>query len=248
MDGESHCHDSLRLAAGKRLYETFRKPSLMNTPTLEDVHALVEALDTDMDKLDVRNLSPDKKAHINDGFKMITVQLIANAETLENLMSKLDEFETISDMQKANADTLATSTEDVNVIKSELMTKLDGLNTISEMQKTNAGPLDTFTADVKMMKSELITKLDEFKMMSALQNVNAEQLHNLTKFVSRLALYSSYHEYLKAGYTTSGKYWISIPYTSKPLNVYCDQDTDCGDGLFSSADRMDRLLQGLGGL
>ena len=75
--------DNYALAARNHLYDTFRKPSSMDMQTLGDVRALVEALDTHMDKLDARTLFPDKRSYGN--VKTMAEMLRANADKLDNL-------------------------------------------------------------------------------------------------------------------------------------------------------------------
>ena len=204
---EANDDDNLILAARKRSYETFPKPSSNDMQPLGDVRALVQALGSHTDNLGARTLQLDKRAHMNDAFQTITELLKANADTLDTLTGHVD-----------------TLTGDVKIMKSEI-------NMISDMQKTNADRQATLTGNVEIMKSEIMAKLDEFKPMLAMQKVNEEKLDDLTKDVERLGLYSSCLEYMNDGYTTSGKFRISLPNTNEQVNVYCDQNTDGGGWL-----------------
>ena len=220
---KSAVDDNLGSAARKRFYKTFPKPSSDDMQILGDVRALVQALGAKKDKFDERALLPDKRAYMHDADEMTWELLKANADTLgtltgdvkmmkSELMTKLDEFNAISDMQITNADTrLDTLTDDVKMMKANTETRLD-----------------TLTGDVKMIKSELMTKLDEFK---SIKKANSEKLDTLTKYVAWHILFSSCLEYLNAGFTKSGEYQVYIPHTMNRLNVYCDQDTDGGGWL-----------------
>ena len=292
---------NLGSAASKRLHRPFSKPSSVNMQRLGDLRALVQALGTNTDKLDVRTLFPDKRTY--EDLKTATEMIKANADKLDGLTTYVKMMK--SEFMTMNADKLDDLSADVKMMKSQLMTinadKLDELNTDismvkSELMTTSADKLDDLTADVKTMKSELMAmntnKLDDLtadvKMMkSELMTMKMTINHMDPLFVSMFVMlteitfatsvriahhekdmteivnyfqnnvksgsdildkklppvfefytgsspgtgYTSCVAYHKAGYTTSGKYWITIPDTSETLNVYCDQETDGGGWL-----------------
>ena len=219
---KTNVDENVILAARKPTFQTDHGSSSLNLPENRNLHALWKLPTINKDKPDAMTLLSDKRAYMHDPFQTMTKQLDANKDTLETL------------------------TEDIGMMKSEIISKLDEFKTMSETQRAKGNALSTLAEDVKIMKEQLISNLDElntkadkshdmvsdqYKNISKTIKSNSDKLDLLTKYIERLALYSSCLGYLKAGFTTSGEYMITIPYTKQILTVYCDQETDGGGWL-----------------
>ena len=215
--------DNNGLAARKRSFWTDYKSSSLDTPIFGDLRTLTEPQNSLVGKQDPQHSLSDKRAYMHDPFMTMSEQLETVANTL-NILS-----------------------EGVQTIKSEFAEKLNDMKEISEKQKPIACTLDTctLTGEVKNMKSEFGEKLNaltgdinmmksDLKTMSAKQNANTDTLNTLTRDVkvikSELVSHSCL-DYLKAGYTKSGEYRITIPSINQKLTVYCDQENDGGGWL-----------------
>ena len=202
--------DNLGLAARKSLHGTLSKPSAIGTPRHEDFNALIKALGTHTDKLDTRTLLPDKRAHMNDAFETITELLKANANTLDTLTGDLNTLTGDVQMMKANADS-----------------RLDTLT----------GDVNTFSGDFKMMISDLMTKLDEFKTISELQKVNADTLDTLTGDV----------EMMKSEIMTKLNEFKTISDLQKANGVKLDNLTSIPDKTANMSDQLNTISEILKG-
>lgn len=226
--------DNYALAARKRLYETLRNPS-MDMQTLGDVRALVQALDTHMDKLDARTLFPDKRAY--GEVKTVAEMLRANADKLDNLTGEVNY---LIDSEKID------KTENLS---SKIIGKLESMNADLTTRLDNMNPyfisMFVMLADISFATSLRLAKHeDDMKHLFYYFRNNIEtdtDRETLGKKLSPVfqwytgtagsALYTSCLDYRNNGYTKSGVYMIYIPNTTTELNVYCDQVTDGGGWL-----------------
>ena len=224
--------DNYALAARKRLYETFRKPSSMDMQTLGDVRALVHALGTHTDKLDARTLFPDKRAY--GEVKTMAEMLRVNADKLDNLTGDVN---FLIDSEKID------KTENLS---SAIIGKLEGMNVDLTARLDNMNPLFismfVMLADISFATSLRLAKHEnDMRYMRDYfrENIKTDadkitldkKLSPVFKWYTGSILYTSCLDYLHAGYTKSGVYMISVPDTTTELNVFCDQDTDGGGWL-----------------
>ena len=228
-------NDNYALAARKRLYKTFRKPSSMNTQTLGDVRALVHALGTHTDKLDARTLFPDKRAY--GEVKSIAEMLRINADKLDNLTGDVN---FLIDSEKID------KTENLS---SSIIGKLEGMNADLTARLDNMNPLFismfVMLADISFATSLRLAKHENdmrYMYYYFRHNIKTDSdSETLDKKLSPVfqwytgtagsALYNSCLDYRKNGYTKSGVYMIYIPKTNEQLDVFCDQETDGGGWL-----------------
>ena len=224
--------DNYALAARKRLYETFRKPSSVDMQTLGDVRALVHALGTHTDKLDARTLFPDKRAY--GEVKTIAEMLRVNADKLDNLTGDVN---FLIDSKKID------KTENLS---SSIIGKLEGMNADLTARLDNMNPLFVsmfvMLADISFATSLRLAKHEhDMRYMRDYfrENIKTDadkitldkKLSPVFKWYTGSVLYTSCLDYLHAGYTKSGIYMIYMPDTTTELNVFCDQDTDGGGWL-----------------
>lgn len=226
--------DNYALAARKRLYETLRNPS-MDMQTLGDVRALVQALDTHMDKLDARTLFPDKRAY--GEVKTMAEMLRANADKLDNLTGDIN---FLMDSEKID------KTENLS---SAIIGKLESMNADLTKRLDNMNPffisMFVMLADISFATSLRLAKHEDDMRQMLIYfgdsiKTDTDRATLITKLSPVFQWYTgsmvSQHfmsclDYLRAGYTKSGVYMIYIPNTTTELNVYCDQVTDGGGWL-----------------
>ena len=221
--------DNYALAARNHLYETFRKPSSMDMQTLGDVRALVEALDTHMDKLDARTLFPDKRSYGN--VKTMAEMLRANADKLDNLTGhvnylidseKIDKTENLSSSIIGKLEEVTARLDNMNPLFVSMFVMLTDISFATSLR------LAKHENDMKRLfnyfRSNINTDVDRETLDIKLSPV-------FQWYTGTTGFYTSCLDYLNNGYTKSGVYMIYIPSTKSELNVYCDQDTDGGGWL-----------------
>ena len=223
--------DNYALAARKRLYDTFRKPSSMDIQTLGDVRALVEALDTHMDKLDARTLFPDKRSYGN--VKTMAEMLRANADKLDNLTGdvnylidseKIDKTENLSSSIIGKLEEVTARIDDMNPLFVSMFVMLTDISFATSLR------LAKHEDDMKHLFNYFRYNINTDADRETL-DIKLAPVFQWYTGKARLALFTSCLDYLNNGYTKSGVYMIYIPNTTTELNVYCDQDTDGGGWL-----------------
>ena len=224
--------DNYALAARNHLYDTFRKPSSMDMQTLGDVRALVEALDTHMDKLDARTLFTDKRSYGN--VKTMAEMLRANADKLDNLTGdvnylidseKIDKTENLSSSIIGKLEEVTARLDNMNPLFVSMFVMLTDISFATSLR------LAKHEDDMKHMFHYFRYNINTDADRETLDIKLAPVFQWYTGTTARLALFTSCLEYQNNGYTKSGVYMIYIPNTTTELNVYCDQDTDGGGWL-----------------
>ena len=227
-------NDNHATAARKRLYEKFLKPTSMDSQTLGDVRALVQALGAHTDKLDTRAITSDKRAY--GEVKTMAEMLRINADKLDNLtgnVKHLIESENVDKTENLSA-TILGKLEEMNV---DLTSRLDNMDPLFISMFSMLTDI-SFATSLRLAKHE-----DDMKHMYVYfrDNIKTDTgKATLNKTLSPVfqwytgtgpAMYSSCLEYRKNGYKKDGIYMIQVPNTNEEIDVYCDQTTDNGGWL-----------------
>ena len=227
-------NDNRATAARKRLYEKFLRPTSMDSQTLGDVRALVQALGAHTDKLDSRAITSDKRAY--GEVKTMAEMLRINADKLDNLtgnVKHLIEFENIDKTENLSAKILG-KLEEMNV---DLKSRLDDMDPkfiamfamLTDISFATSLRLAKHEDEMRYMRDYFQNHIETYEDKNTLDRKLSPVFQWYTG--KELGPFSSCLEYRKNGYQKDGVYMIRIPTTKKELDVYCDQTTDNGGWL-----------------
>ena len=227
-------NDNRATAARKRLYEKFLKPTSMDSQTLGDVRALVQALGYHTDKLDTRAITSDKRAYSE--VKTMAEMLRINADKLDNLtgnVKHLIESENIDKTENLSANILGKLEE----MNADLTSRLDNMDPLFISMFVMLTDI-SFATSLRLAKHE-----DDMINMFIYFRDNIKTYDDKVILNSKLSPvfqwymgtgtgpFSSCLEYRKNGYKKDGVYMLRLPNTDEELDVYCDQTTDNGGWL-----------------